>query len=602
MDKAVIEALLKLDNSQLATAIQQSTEKTKPLKDSFDGIKSAIAGAFTVGAIVSFGNAIVDNADKLKTEAAQLGTTTDALQVLDKAFRENDSNHEAMTRALDKTRMAQMELLSGDEKMTEAYAKLGIAQKDLAGLSTDQVFALIADKTVHASNQTDAYTAVSDILGKKLVNEVMPALKAVGEEGFDKMAQSAKTSGEIMDAAFIAKVDIYKDKLEGWKKSIMAFAVDTLAHLSNGAKAAWEWSKALWNGDGLAEANARYKASLDKGNADQQAAIDKTIAAQEKAAGDVANISDALTKKQQKDADDVAKARDKAAQESIDAEKRYAEKVEQLRMSQLKGEDLVVELRKKQAALLSVIASFEERGLAASSEAWNAKSDLLDVQKDLAEAEKDAAKGASDSADAAEKAAVPWEKLTVAQVDTLVALEDALKGMSEDQIDEFLSNLNRLVDGLPKKIPDMSALKDLSDFELPTLNSLEAGGFTTALTLFINGLEGLDLSKLKDLGAALQGIAGIAEFKLPTSNNFQAGKFNQMLTSLIMGLPKDMDKLKDLGEIFKNLGSLSPGDYNIKIEVPEQIDLAVPAEFSADISNLTEYTRQICAMKGIIWK
>jgi len=95
------------------------------------GLKRTLAGAFSVVAITAYVRSVFDMVGHIKDAADQFRLTTDEVQKLDYAARENGLTIEKMGSVMDKVSDARANALAGDKKAIEAFATLGVTMAQL---------------------------------------------------------------------------------------------------------------------------------------------------------------------------------------------------------------------------------------------------------------------------------------------------------------------------------------------------------------------------------------------------------------------------------------------------------------------------------------
>lgn len=566
---AEIRSRAGLDNSGFITGIKGMQRETEAwAKGQLNQLKGQIAGAFSVGAVIAFGKSIVDCAKDLQDQADTLNVTTDSLQAFQKVARENGSDQDKLATALTKTQTAQMELLAGTDKMVAAFGALGIKAKDVEGLGTDEVFALIGQKVYEADDQTAAFNATTDILGSKLAGNLIPTLKAVGEDGLQTVIDKAKESGEVLSADVIAKIDMFGDRLEALAKKAKVLAVDVADTVSAQAEGILSFWAAWIAGDDLDTAAAKSQKAINDVYETQDLAVQKAVAAQQKGNELILETTTKTADQQVKEADRVALARELGVKKVVDAEERYNERVEKLALGRMPLEDKIVALRAKQSELLALIGEAEEKGLGRTLETFDLKNKLLDVQQELSRAEGDTSKKSAEvtdnvkqSTDQAEKLRTEIGKMNVFEVGTLIKnmklLQLGLQAISDSG-------------GFPEiNIPDLSGL-ELPDWMLKGNAVDKVRNFIDALAGLARGLAGgkfEGLEKLKDL-----------DFKLPDTTKVD---------------------LKGLAEILKATKDAKFGSLSLTVDYP---DAGIPLDVSnLKLDSIEESLAVLAGMKGVIW-
>ncbi len=461
-----------------------------------------------------------------------------------------------------------MELLAGTDKMVAAFGALGIKAKDVEGLGTDQVFALIGQKIVETDDQTAAFNATTDILGAKLAGKLIPTLQQVGTDGLQTVIDKSKEAGEVMSAEVIAKIDMFGDRLEALAKRSKVLAVDvagTVAAETEGILSFW----AAWiGGDDMDAAAAKSKQAINEVYEAQDAAVAKAVAAQQKGNELILETTTKTADQQVKEADRVALARELEVKRAVTAEENYNERVEKLRLQQLSGEDKIVALRAKQAALLTQIAELEEKGLGKSLDAFKLKNDLLDIQRDLASAENETVKASGAVTDNIKKSTEETSNL-----------RKEIGQMNTFEMGRLLLNMELLKNGLDK----IAAQGGFPKIEIPDLSGLTLPDWM---------LKGNSVDKVRNFIDSLAALArGLA-----------AGKFEglEKLKDMEINVP-DTTKtdLKGLAALLEATKNAKFGELKIGLDYP---DAGVPVDASnLKLDSIEESLAVLAGLKGIIW-
>lgn len=215
----------------------------KKLESGFDDVKAGamkLAGAFgiafSIGAVVNFGKALIAAADELTKLQDKTGIGVEALQRFqiagDDAGNTLDDLTGAIIKMVDK-------LYSGDKSAVSALTKLGIAIEDIQRLSPDQQFIAISDAIRRIQDPAEQVNIAIDLFGKQGAN-ILPTLK----RGFDDLKDS--TVG--MSADTVRTLDEAGDAWDRYFRKAKGVAGSGLALLFNaifdpiGAK---QWSTAL---------------------------------------------------------------------------------------------------------------------------------------------------------------------------------------------------------------------------------------------------------------------------------------------------------------------------------------------------------------------
>lgn len=101
--------------------------------------KTAIAGAFTLGAVENWGRQVLDRVGKLKDSAENLGLTFKEVQELENAAIEGNSSMEKAGAALEKFTMARSKAVGGNASAIAAFTELGLSMEQVRNESVSNL-------------------------------------------------------------------------------------------------------------------------------------------------------------------------------------------------------------------------------------------------------------------------------------------------------------------------------------------------------------------------------------------------------------------------------------------------------------------------------
>lgn len=189
-----------------------------------NGLLGGLGIGLSVGAVVNFGKALLDDADALTKMSARSGETVRVLQQMQIAGDDAGNTVEEMTAA---TNQLQNRLASGDSSAVKAIQRLNIDLTQLQKLSPGRQFMELSDALREVKNPADQVALAMDLFGKTGVN-VLPTLK----RGFDDVRDSAVGMSEDT----VKALDDAGDALAKWwrqGKGIAAEATVGFARLAS---------------------------------------------------------------------------------------------------------------------------------------------------------------------------------------------------------------------------------------------------------------------------------------------------------------------------------------------------------------------------------
>ena len=161
--------------------------------------------------------------DHIAKTSQKLGITTDAYQELEYAMGQVGVSQGTMERGIGRLNQRMGRAIEGNEKYQEALASVGISQQDLEQgvYSTDEAFVKIL-KSLHEVEDSQLQSAMaSEIFGTKMGRDLMPAIKAGGEE-IDALRGRAHELGLVMGEDAVQGSEAYSDAMDDLTRSFKA--------------------------------------------------------------------------------------------------------------------------------------------------------------------------------------------------------------------------------------------------------------------------------------------------------------------------------------------------------------------------------------------
>lgn len=210
MSQQIVDILLKIDARTEALVkaqkgVQQLSASFKSIAGAataFTGINLSIQGliAFTKQAVIG----TLQWAHRVQDLADQLGTTTDAIQVMDYAGRRMGTDIDGMTRVL----------LQFNARLAEAAGKGGEALKqfDALGLSVDQLTKMTAEERLGALGRAlarsrdnaqamNAAIKLTGVESQKLLN----VIEQFGSRAYSQWESETRSVGQLVDKELLAR-------------------------------------------------------------------------------------------------------------------------------------------------------------------------------------------------------------------------------------------------------------------------------------------------------------------------------------------------------------------------------------------------------------
>lgn len=597
-----------LNTDEFKRGIGEVKGQTSAVGEGFNKLKDIIAGAFSVGAVLKFVNSLKEYANTVKDAADSTGSTSEAIQALNAAAIEGAASAEKMKAGLEKIRTAQIDALDGNIQLREAFGRLGISMEQLEGVGADRVFELIGTAIVNADNETQALAAANDILGQRYVNQLLPTLKQVGNDGLDPLIAKYKDLGMVMDETMIAKIDLMGDKFEAFKTKILVGATAIAEFFERLGAGIGEWLSSAsgtfasgWNQMALIqEENARKAVEAAK------KANDGIRQAEEEKIEWVSDGIDYLAKIRAAEAKKAADIEIAEARRSAEEQKRLLNSLQSARDKYFRAfhdaqwhamddEQRRQALEQKRLGLISAIQTLEAENNSLSIEQ---QSELFILKTSLIQTEGELALAIKSTGKEYKGANVAGTGFTSDQVEGIKGLRTMLSDMTDKEITDLIEKIKLLHKEIGNL--DFSGLQGLGvlrGFKIPNESVMNAGQFGDALSAMAKAMKGLTLPDL----APLEVLKG---FSIPNESVLNARQFGKAIAELIKAISTtslDLEPLQTLADLFQAL-DVGAVEINIKPPTKEELTLQMPSEMESTLSSINGHLGTLAGLKGVIFK
>lgn len=204
---------------KIADAAKETGGSFANLLGTASKLASGLGIAFSVGAVVSFGRAVLADADALVKLSDKTGITIGGLQKFQVAGDDAGNTLDEITGAVTKM---QDKLVSGDASAVGALKKLGLSLDEIRQLSPEKQFITISDAIRGIHDPSQQVAIAIDLFGKAGAS-VLPTLK----RGFDDL----KGSAVGMSEESVRALDKFGDALAAAARKGKAFVGEFLGNL-----------------------------------------------------------------------------------------------------------------------------------------------------------------------------------------------------------------------------------------------------------------------------------------------------------------------------------------------------------------------------------
>ncbi len=211
-------------------AAGQLTTATQGMNKAFGVATNALAAfgvALSAAALINYAKQIFKTTADLQEQADQIlgaGGNVEALQALRGTFMQNGIEQEAGDKILQRLTRTLGEAADGSKKAQDAFAKLGLGSKQLAGSSADAALPLVAARLLEIENASARAKIETDLFGKS-GQQLESALGALASGSMVDLIARGKELGIVIDRDMIKKADDAADKMAlAWMKLSVSLA------------------------------------------------------------------------------------------------------------------------------------------------------------------------------------------------------------------------------------------------------------------------------------------------------------------------------------------------------------------------------------------
>ena len=177
------------DASGFNAMMGRAGSSIKQLGWSMGGLKSMIAGAFTVGSLAAATNLIrktADYADRIDETSNRLGIAADKLQEWEYAAKQSGASAEQLLRFIEKISIA-----ASDPKKTKFFEQMGFNPE---GMTPEQLF-----KSTASFARQNSSTTVTAALARVIGERVGGQLTLMLQSDLEALGKQARSVGAVMD-------------------------------------------------------------------------------------------------------------------------------------------------------------------------------------------------------------------------------------------------------------------------------------------------------------------------------------------------------------------------------------------------------------------
>ncbi len=186
------------DDSRLVRGLKAASKRLKAWGQSVTaaGQKMLSAGMAAVGGLLGASGVFASMGDRVAKASQRTGIGVERLSELAYAAEQSGADLETLEAGVRRMQKTIAEAAGGSESAQEALANLGLSIQQLAGLSPDRQFMLIADRLAKIANPTERAAAAMELFGRS-GTQLLPMI-ANGTAGIEALAHRARELGLVM--------------------------------------------------------------------------------------------------------------------------------------------------------------------------------------------------------------------------------------------------------------------------------------------------------------------------------------------------------------------------------------------------------------------
>lgn len=249
---AYIELFTK--DSRMVKGLRSASQKLQAFGASVQtmGFQLVAAGGAVIAPLLAAVQHFATAGDQVNKASDRTGVAVEALSELAYAADQSGANLETLEGGLRRMQASVLDAAKGSKSAQENLAMLGLTVEQLAGLSPDQQFKLIADRLSRIEDPTLKAAMAMKVFGKS-GTQLLP-LMAGGAKGIEELQQRARELGLTISKDDAQAATLFGDTLDDLWKSVKAgvFAIgsalapmltDLIAHAIKFVVAAVKWIK-----------------------------------------------------------------------------------------------------------------------------------------------------------------------------------------------------------------------------------------------------------------------------------------------------------------------------------------------------------------------
>lgn len=245
---ATIRNRATLDSTQFQSGLGKMQGGVKNLAGSLRAMPG-LGGALSVAALAAAAQKSMEFADEIDNLSTRMGLGVETVQAYKIGLEEAGLGIGDLESATTRLERAQAEAISGNDTYAKSFRDLGIDQKRLESLNTEQLLNTVGQQMGQLSGNADAVAASYQVLGRS-GGRLKQVLIDMNKDGIQTQIDEMKRLGLVYDEVMIQKLDAAQLRVERFGRQ----AGGVGARAFSGLIERMEFVGALAGGASMAEA------------------------------------------------------------------------------------------------------------------------------------------------------------------------------------------------------------------------------------------------------------------------------------------------------------------------------------------------------------
>lgn len=214
------------EQEKVATGAGKTKESIGGVSGLLSKVGPAVAGAFSVGAVVGFAKQIIDLGGEIEDLSSRTGLGVETVQEFKFAAEQTGSSIDAFAGAVDKM---SNKIAEGSHETRVAVKDLGLSFEDIKNMSPEDAFTAIAEAIKDVPDPMRQTQLAMDLFGDA-GTRTLPAIR----QGFSDLRQQARETGQVLSEENVRALAEFGDKWDATMMRIKASSATAVLDVGRG--------------------------------------------------------------------------------------------------------------------------------------------------------------------------------------------------------------------------------------------------------------------------------------------------------------------------------------------------------------------------------